>query len=588
MAQVYKDAKGNYVALTSDGRQVPVLPSLAAGARVTGFSPVLQEQGVSGFQRFTAKNLTKNPEIAQAYLEKIGYEVRPYGDGFNFAVRPKNGRGSTPWKVVDPDGFDPQDLLDFASDAISIGAQSIAAVAVSPSLAAGPAGMATEAAAVGGTAAVMEGARQAAGAAAGVPSNLSVSQIGIAGAGGAVSVPVGRGLSGAAGAVGRAVGRMARGVGARFAGIEGSRALPGADALLDAAEWSVAHPGQLMRTPEQAAEIVRDAVKAIAKRPFPEKQAAMALAGQAAQAGHTLNVRPLVDSIQAEMAMPTAYRSVPNVAKQVAVARTPELQVKHAVDPGLQQSLEDVMATVYALVGNDSLAALPLDRAVLIKNYLQQVARQKGAYMQTPPGRAFRDLTTNAARELKEQIETAMTNAGFTDYVPTMRAFEVKTGLLHDWSKALSVKDRSAAAHTKRVAFVKALYSDAKTNWLSALDDLETTFGVTGLKTAVREAAVGRVTGMSAEGGPSLLGRGPRSTLGLGALVFGHPAVAGVELAVTSPKVVMGATKAGIVGGKTAGSLVRGGLPPATIAAAHATGKAISRDDQPKPTRLGM
>jgi len=66
MAQVYKDASGNYVAVTADGRQVPVLPDLARNATVTGFSPVRQEQGVSGFQRFTAKNLAKNPEMAQA------------------------------------------------------------------------------------------------------------------------------------------------------------------------------------------------------------------------------------------------------------------------------------------------------------------------------------------------------------------------------------------------------------------------------------------------------------------------------------------------------------------------------------------
>lgn len=590
MAQVFRDPDGNFVAIKEDGTQVPVMPNLAANARISGFAPIKQEQGVSLGQRFVVKNLASNPDAAKAYLEGVGYDVRPYGGGFNFAVRPKMATGRTPWKVVDPDGFDPQDLLDLAGDAVSLGAQTAAAVGVAPSLAAGPAGLAAEAGVVGATSGAVEAGRQAIGSMVGVPNNLDPKQIGIqAGAGAAGSV-IGRGVGAAARNTASFISRTARSAGARFAGIEGSRALPGADALLDAANWAVDNPRDLMKTPKEAADILRGAVQKIARDPFPERALTQQMAEDAGQMGVSVNIRPTWEAMQNEIPL---EGSMDTPFGPTQMTGTPEEAAKHGAEPSLRDNLNRTMATMYSILRDENLTGVSPERAITLKNYLQTIAMQKGAYTQTPPGRAFRNIVSKAAAEVKSALEDAMTNGGFNTYVPTMRAFELKTKMLHDWSKVLRVKDGSAMAQTARENFVRALYSDSKTNYLSGLDDLESTFGVSGLKAAVREARVGSMTGMNTPEGPSLLGRGARSTLGLGALVFGHPAVAATELAATSPRVVMAATKAGV----RASRLLSGVTGPATKAgsllvtqeAGKAIGKGVARDDAaPKRTRIGV
>jgi hypothetical protein len=326
--------------------------------------------------------------------------------------------------------------------------------------------------------------------------------------------------------------------------------------------------------------------------------------------GHTINIRPTMDAIQSEMMMPTDYKSwmepgspwdeagnllaepIPELGKKTPIARTPELQVKHAVDPNLQANLDKTMATIQALLRDDPAHAVPMDRAVLIKNYLQQIARQKGAFTQTPPGQAFRNIITKQAELLRGQIEEAMGNAGQPNYVPVMRAFEKKTAMMHDWTKALRVKDGSTAADISRTNFVRSLYGNSKAAWLTALDDVETTFGVSGLKAAVREATIGARTGLSTEAGPSLLGSNTRSALGLGAIAFGHPLIGAAEMAATSPKVIMGATKAGMrmapLASAATGAAARAGSVAAAREGAMAVGKGIARNDAKKPTRIGI
>lgn len=186
---------------------------------------VSEEQGVSGFERFVVKNLTSNPESARSFLESRGYQTRKWGDGWNFAVRKRDG---DPWKVVDPRGLDAWDITDLLGD-VGVGLLSGATATLGAGLGAGggPAGFVAGGVAggtAGGTAG--EAARQGLGKLAGVPDNIDPGQIALSGGiGGAFPAmggllgATGRGLARATNSsFGEAVGEQLSNLGAMVAG----------------------------------------------------------------------------------------------------------------------------------------------------------------------------------------------------------------------------------------------------------------------------------------------------------------------------------------------------------------------------------
>lgn len=146
---------------------------------VPGTPPIDEsEQGVSMPERFVVKNLAANPDNAVKWLRQKGYEAYTYTAGeagtapggtakMRIAVKKPEWDG---FKVVDPEGFDMQDISDLFGDLIFGGAtQAMVAAGVAGGAAAGselgPPGMAAGGAAggmlagrLGGRA--MEGARE--------------------------------------------------------------------------------------------------------------------------------------------------------------------------------------------------------------------------------------------------------------------------------------------------------------------------------------------------------------------------------------------------------------------------------------------
>lgn len=153
-------------------------------------------QGVDVGTRALVKNWAATPEVAKRTLEEMGYDVKPWGNHpmkMQFAVRPRGKTGV--WKVVDPDGFDWQDLLDLGGDLLSgtfqAGAMAlaapVAAAAGIPSAGAGALAVEGVASAVGSGAG--EAARQGVGSLLGIKQNTSGAGIATAAAiGGAVPV----------------------------------------------------------------------------------------------------------------------------------------------------------------------------------------------------------------------------------------------------------------------------------------------------------------------------------------------------------------------------------------------------------------
>jgi len=167
-------------------------------------SKVLDEMGVSDFERFTLKNFATSPAQAQQFLVGRGYEVMQMGDGLNFATRRS---AAEPWRVVDPNkgGMSEffRDMIDHASD---VGA----AFAFGAGVAAGGgvASLATGAA----TAALIEGGRQVIGQNLGIPDNIDPLQIGVQGAIGGATGPVLSGIGKAVKGVGGAIAARAPGL----------------------------------------------------------------------------------------------------------------------------------------------------------------------------------------------------------------------------------------------------------------------------------------------------------------------------------------------------------------------------------------
>jgi len=258
-----------------ESRGIPILPSAVRE----------KTQGVSIGTRFTVKNLAANPAAAQRFLETKGFEVRPFGSGFNFAVRRIGSNDS--FEVVDPAGFEPQDILDFSFDAIAGTATTriggVVSGLVGGFLIGGPIGALIGAGvglAIGGI--ISEGGRQLLGSALGVPENADFKTIMFVGLASGMAPGVGRTI-GAGGRllgrkvvapVSRALFRPAKNITAELAGavtrIADRPGLTAGEALLARASLP---RNEVIRTPFDVADDFVKRVAAILGRKFPERKA---------------------------------------------------------------------------------------------------------------------------------------------------------------------------------------------------------------------------------------------------------------------------------------------------------------------------
>lgn len=151
---------------------------------------IIQEmpEDISFYDRFVAKNLAQNKEKQINYLQQK-YPEREFAlDKGQVITRPRGASGA--FQVLDPEGFDIQDITDVLTD-VGAGvaeAAATAAGAVGGAALGGGIGALPGAAAAGGAAgAGLEALRQYAGKMAGIPQDVSGSDVAISGAFGAAS-----------------------------------------------------------------------------------------------------------------------------------------------------------------------------------------------------------------------------------------------------------------------------------------------------------------------------------------------------------------------------------------------------------------
>jgi hypothetical protein len=156
---------------------------------------ILQEQHpeINMGTRAFLKNFSKSPNASAEYLRQKGFNTKIV-DGEVVVKKPQEKE----YRVLDPAGFDMQDITDVAYDVpagVASGVASIAGGLGSLPLGAGIPGAAL---AGGATSAALEGLRQKIGSSGGIPNNYSAGDVAIQGAAGAAApLLFGTGASGA-------------------------------------------------------------------------------------------------------------------------------------------------------------------------------------------------------------------------------------------------------------------------------------------------------------------------------------------------------------------------------------------------------
>jgi hypothetical protein len=168
-----------------------------------------EHPGFTFGDRFTVKNLSNDQGSAVRYLQKQhpDLEVKAGNDGQILA----RGKGEKSYRVLDPSGFDLQDITDLLGDAVQGGLSGLATVG------GGIVGNLPGAVAAGGASnAGLDYLKQKIGQALGVNDDVKGSSVALAGVGGAVA-PALLGSGAAAGAASRGLIQRLAGVGAEEA-----------------------------------------------------------------------------------------------------------------------------------------------------------------------------------------------------------------------------------------------------------------------------------------------------------------------------------------------------------------------------------
>lgn len=176
---------------------------------------VLNQMGVDFGERITLKWFARNPQQGIEMLRVKGYEVLPYGSGFNAAVRKP---GEREWKLVDPNLFSSpgeffRDMADLMMDAAggAVTAAGIASGAAGGTLAFGLGAVPGAVAGGAASSAGFEAARQGVGSFLGIPDNIGAAEIAFQGVAGGVTPPITRGLGAVVRGAGAAAAKLTRG-----------------------------------------------------------------------------------------------------------------------------------------------------------------------------------------------------------------------------------------------------------------------------------------------------------------------------------------------------------------------------------------
>lgn len=482
--------------------------------------------------RFVAKNLAASPDRARAYFERLGFETKRYGRGWNFAYRKRNDENDS-WQVLDPEGLDVGDFFDIISDAlIGVGSGVTATLG-----ALGGAGLASIPGAMAGGAigaAGLEAIKQGIGEAAGVPDNYDPAAVGIAGAGGAG----GAALSALGGMAVRGTGRLLGGlvktadrhvpqiaaklIGAKPLGEE----LTAGGVLMEGLRLTKSGTVPLM-TPYKAGLVMRSAVRYTNAKGglggrIPQVVMADAAIEDASRASISANLAPAMQEIQKYALVPSGTRVVTKetaartITKSGSAERkgsvldlladepeprpfhkvselewgvtikdptttvtteptfapgaTPEIQVARGVSESLPSDATKLIDHIRTQTGYfGPWEETPIQTAWTIKRILQGIARGEGANKMAGPSEVYGRMVNSAAGRTRIAVSQTMEANGYSGFRPLMHLADKKARLLKFWEEALRTSDRTPIGEKAAENVVEGLYGEGGTAYLTAL-----------------------------------------------------------------------------------------------------------------------
>lgn len=513
--------------VASDQAEYDVQRAIREGKVKPGSVPQLplNEMGVSLGQRMVIKNLASSPDAAKRYLTSLGYDVRDYGGGFNFAVRKGAGQ---PWRLVDPRGGKDIafDLMDLTSDAIS---GTLTAAAITAAAPGGPVGQMGAGAAVSGG---LEAGREKLGEMAGIPGNVQAKPIMLAGMAGA-AVP---GLSALRAPAKYGLDKMTN------AALDLSAKIVGTDKDTLVARAAIKGFGK-QETPDVVARRIRQTLQDFTDDLLPEKKEAMAIIAQADKNGSTVDMSGVMDRIK-------QFISPSDIEAARASLRQP--------------SINAVAAKVYSRanrlmeVANVTPDKMPIGLAENMKQDLQHIATLAKAYEDVPIDKPIRDVFGSAAKMARQQIETVADASGVVGPTTAQPYSDLMAKLSSSMEKIKAARQVFEAGktelgkQTRAESAVKKVWGETGSEYIDIIRDIDKMTG-SNLAEAAHKAAVGEAFGdqgavrliprFTAQGtllGPSIFYGG-----GAAALATGQPSAL-LGVAAGSPLTNIAAIKAGL------------------------------------------
>lgn len=500
--------------------------------------------GVSGWERFVVHNLTKNPDAAEAYLKKIGYQVKRYGNGWDIAVRREPGEM---WKPVDPEGLDAQDFFDFIGE-LAVGAAQTAG-AVKGALLGAPTVVGAIPGAVAGGAvggALGEAGREALGSLAGVPDNIGGAEIATSGAVGAAFPAAGAALK----PVLKGAGNVALSTVAKVAGVQGTAAMPASEALKRVASQKLGSLTDRSAAAKVFVTMVRNATTSNIK--------------QAQKANGLLDTLPnarvdwsdIEDGlIRHTLRQPGKPAFGVKAMSGAAPGKAPEEALRAAREAALPNNVDAVMERISGMMGNHTWDDMP----VALANQVKQVLQEESKFtLASPAGKQFRNLMRTTSRDMRLRLEKAVTAAGHPEYVRDMRLAHTGIKYVEQFKKAITTPEKAEA-------FITSTMGNSPSARRKAVKSFGRFFGVDPLD-AMRQSQAREAVGVGGRGSLA-----PRSLFGIGlpmgaayAAGAGQPLLAGALLVGSSPRVQVALARSAVL----AGQIPALGVGPATAGSA--------------------
>lgn len=485
---------------------------IAGNPEVDEAAPALGNTPAGRGQRNMLVQFAENADAAKAWVKKHGGIVREFGPGWDFGVKFDT---SQPWRFIDPKR---PGMVEFGMDLLDLTYDLTSAVATTKAAALGMAGgPVSSIGSAMATSGAMEIARQATGAALGIPNKGSMAEVGFQAAAGGIPTP---GMGRTIGTAGRFLGEGTQELGSMLTRTEKAGSLSAREVFTE----RVMDPIKATDRLPSVAEASRDILGRIRawQKSGAEKIAQITEADQIvsdlASKGSKISIRPMWEGLEQLTLVGGEPRSL-DAALKIGGQGTDSMS-KQAADS------MDAIRIVLNKAGA-TLDDVPLDLAVKIRRMIDDRTKTLGGLGAEKSERASVGMLEGFRGKLQDEIAITA-DRDMMAYGVRGASQKPYTTLMHEGKRILDKmetfyeragvnKRTPEEAQDQMVGFITGLYGARKSASMELLDWFEKHTGMT-LEPVARRSIVGtkigdegamgvipRITQMG--GAPTMLGQ---------------------------------------------------------------------------------